>query len=271
MPDAHIRAQVLRRIGEAPLREAADAVQALASPADDPQFQALSGSYATVRRFLPALLNGVALEGYPSAKPLLDAWHFLQAQEAGGRSRPKWMGAPRTFVPKSWTRQVFPSKDEVNTAAYTLCVLDRLHQALRRREIFVTTSERYDGPRAEMLRGEAWDAARESVALDHSLDPALELARLQAQLRAAYAEVRENLPHNTALQVLQQDGQPYVRVSPLPAQEEPESLQQLRTQFTQQLPQVGLAALLLEVDAFTGFATPLPTWQTARLKRLIYR
>ena len=91
-------------------------------------------------------------------------------------------------------------------------------------------------------------------ALDRSLDPALELARLQAQLRAAYAEVRDNLPHNTALQVLQQDGQPYVRVSPLPAQEEPESLQQLRTQLTKQLPQVELAGLLLEVDAFTGFA-----------------
>ena len=38
VPEARIRAQVLSRIGEAPLREAADAVQALASPADDPQF-----------------------------------------------------------------------------------------------------------------------------------------------------------------------------------------------------------------------------------------
>ena len=256
VPEAHIRAQVLSRIGEASLREAADAVQALASPADDPRFQALSGSYATVRRFLPALLNGIALEGSPSAKPLLDAWHFLRAQEVGGRSRPKWGAAPRTFVPKSWMRQVFPSRDEVSPAAYTLCVLDRLHQALRRREVFVTTSERYGDPRAEMLRGEDWDAARESVAraLDRSLDPALELVRLQAQLRSAYAEVRETLPHNTALHVLQHDGLPYVRVSPLPAQEEPGSLQQLRTRLTQQLPQVELAALLLEVNAFTGFA-----------------
>ena len=99
---------------------------------------------------------------------------------------------------------LIPSQEEVNPAAYTLCVLDRLHQALRRRGVFVATSERYGDPRAELLRGEAWDAARETVAraLDRSLDPAVELARLQAALRAAYAEVRENLPHNTALQVL---------------------------------------------------------------------
>ena len=256
VPEARVRQQVLARIGEAPLRAAADAVQALASAADDPQLQALSGSYATVRRFLPALLTGVAFEGAPSAKPLLDAWHFLQAQEASGRGRPKWAAAPRALVPKSWARQVFPGQDEVNPAAYTLCMLDRLHQALRRREIFVATSERYGDPRAELLRGEAWEAARESVAraLDRSLDPAVELARLQAQLRTAYAEVSESLPHNTALQVVQQDGQPCVRVSPLPAQEEPASLTHLRERLAGQLPQVELAALLLEVDAFTGLA-----------------
>ncbi len=176
----------------------------LASSDDAPRLQALSSSYATMRRFLPALLAGVAFERSPSAKPLLDAWHFLQVQGAGGPGQPKWAAAPRSLVPKSWARQVFPGKGEVNPAAYTLCVLDRPHQALRRREVFVATSERHGDPRAELLRGEAWEAAWESVAraLDRSLDPAVELARLQGQLRVAYTEVSENLPHNTALRVL---------------------------------------------------------------------
>jgi hypothetical protein len=50
---------------------------------------------------------------------------------------------------------VFPIKGEVNSQAYTLCVVERLHQALRRREVFVPTSERYADPRAELLRGAA--------------------------------------------------------------------------------------------------------------------
>lgn len=133
VPEAHLRAQVLGRIGEIPLRAAADAVQALASSADAPRLQALSSSCAPVRRFLPALLAGVAFEGSPSAKLLLDAWHFLRGRGAGGRGQPKW-AAPCSLVPKSWTRQVFPGKGEVNPAAYTRCVLDWLHQALRRRE-----------------------------------------------------------------------------------------------------------------------------------------
>ncbi|MDQ2769319.1 MAG: Tn3 family transposase [Bacteroidota bacterium] len=257
LPAKELRQQVLDAIGEERLRAAAATVQELATPGDDPLLEALSGSYATVRRFLPALLAGVTFEGTPAAKPLLEAWSFLQRQEAGGRGRPKWAAAPRAVVPTSWTRRVFPAKGEVNVQAYTLCILERLHQALRRREVFVPASERYADPRAELLRGVAWETARDSVArtLDRSLDPAVELAHLQQQLRAAYTEVSENLAHNTALQLVQEEGTPTVVLTPLPAQAEPATLARLRAQVANALPQVELAALLLEVDAFTGFAS----------------
>jgi len=257
VPAEGLRQQVLGTIGEERLRAAAATVQELASPADDPLAEALNSSYASVRRFLPALLVGISFEGTPAAKPLLEAWAFLQQQEAGGRGRPKWAAAPRTVVPGSWARRVFPTKGEVNVQAYTLCVVERLHQALRRREVFAPTSERYADPRAELLRGAAWEAARDSVAraLGRSLDPTVELARLQEQLQAAYTEVSENLAHNTALQLVQNEGMPMVLLTPLPPQAEPVSLIRLRAQLTNRLPQVELAALLLEVEAFTGFAS----------------
>lgn len=244
------------RLGHKPLRAAAVTMQELGSSAEDPLAEALSGSYATVRRFLPALLAGVAFEGTPTAKPLLEAWAFLQQQEAGGRGRPKWSAAPRTVVPKGWARRVFPAEGEVNPQAYTLCMLERLQQALRRRDVFVPTSERHADPRAELLRGAAWEAARDLVAraLDRSLDPAVELARLGQQLRTAYAEVGENLAQNTALQVVEQDGQSVVTLSALPAQDETAFLEHVREQLAAALPQVEVAALLREVDAFTGFA-----------------
>ena len=254
VPAAGLRQQVLDAVGETQLRAAAEAVQSLASN-DDPALQALSGSYASVRRFLPALLTGVSFDGTPSAQPLLAAWRFLQGQEAGGRSRPAWATAPRTVVPKSWARRVFPTKGEANPQSYTLCVLDRLHQALRRREVFVPTSERYGDPRAELLRGAAWEAAREAVAraLDRSTDPAVELARLQQQLHLAYQQVSANLANNTALQVLVENGQPTIVLSPLAAQAESAGLARLRQHLTARLPPVELAALLLEVAALTDF------------------
>lgn len=113
VPDAVLRQQVLATLGETALREAADAVQALASPEDDPMLQVLAGSYATVRRFLPALLGGLVFEGSPSAKPLLDAWHFLRQQEQPGRGRAAPVAAPPAAIPRSWARRVFPGRGEV--------------------------------------------------------------------------------------------------------------------------------------------------------------
>jgi hypothetical protein len=78
VPPRGLRQQVFDAIGEERLRAAAATVQELASPADDPLAAALSSSYATVRRFLPALLAGITFEGTPAAKPLLEAWGFLQ-------------------------------------------------------------------------------------------------------------------------------------------------------------------------------------------------
>ncbi|GAA4389571.1 Tn3 family transposase [Hymenobacter koreensis] len=257
VPTDQVRHQVLTQFGKEPLRAAAATVETLASPEADPLAGALASSYATVRRFLPALLRGLVVEGTPAAQPLVEAWAFLQRQEVGGRGRPKWTAAPRTFVPPSWRRRVFPTPGQVDVQAYTVCVVERLHHALRRRDVFVPASERYGDPRAELLRGAAWEAARDSVAraLERSLDPAVELARLQQQLQAAYTEVGEHLDRNTALQLVQQDGQMTVLLSPVPAQPESEQLDDLRAHLTACLPQVDVAALLLEVDAFTGFAS----------------
>ncbi|MEJ7659373.1 MAG: hypothetical protein WKG07_06985 [Hymenobacter sp.] len=62
-------------------------------------------------------------------------------------------GAPARGGAQSWTRRVFPAKGEVNPPAYTLCVLDRLHQALRRREVFVPTQRALRRPAGRVAAG----------------------------------------------------------------------------------------------------------------------
>ncbi|WP_233218865.1 hypothetical protein [Deinococcus arcticus] len=82
------------------LEVAIDTVEALANEDDDPAVEVLVGAYATVRRFLPAMLAGIALEGTPGAQPLLDAWQFLGRLEAGGRGKPRWADAPGRSYPE---------------------------------------------------------------------------------------------------------------------------------------------------------------------------
>ncbi|BBN96914.1 transposase Tn3 [Deinococcus grandis] len=193
LPAERARELALQKLGEQALREAAGKVAALASPDEDTHALALSGYYTTVRRFQRVFLQTITFTGTPTATPLLDALEFLKARDEPGQGKPRWSDAPRSVVPKSWERQVFPFGGQLDQQAYTLCVMDRLHQALKRREVFVERSERYGDPRAELLQGDAWLEARDDVcrALERSLDPRPELELLSIELENAFREVEE--------------------------------------------------------------------------------
>ncbi|MDV6376184.1 Tn3 family transposase [Deinococcus arenicola] len=250
------RQQVLAQVGEAAMREAVRVVDELARPEGETLPEALSGSYTTIRRFQRLLLQTITFTGTPSAKPLLEALEFLKRMDQSVRGKPGWSDAPRSVVPKSWERQVFPARGEFNHQAYTLCVLERLHQALKRREVFVVRSARYGDPRAELLQGEAWLDARADVcrALERELDPAPELSRLKLELDHAYHEVGRHLDTNDALWLTQEAGQTRVHLAAPDALAEPPSPKVLRAEVSARLPVIDLAELLMEVHAFTGLA-----------------
>jgi hypothetical protein len=51
--------------------------------------------------------------------------------------------APLDVVPNAWRRLVRPPRTaEVDRRAYTLCTLESLQDSLRRRDVFVSRSER---------------------------------------------------------------------------------------------------------------------------------
>ncbi|GGO39333.1 hypothetical protein [Deinococcus humi] len=250
------RQQVIAQVGKAAMREAVRVVDELARPAGEALPKALSDSYTTIRRFQWLLLQTITFTGTPSAKPLLDALAFLTRMEQPGRGTPGWGDAPRSVVPKSWERQVFPPKGEFNHEAYTLCVLKSLMQPFQRREVFVVRSAQYGDPRAELLQGEAWLDARVDVCrvLERELDPASELSRLSLELDHAYHEVGRHLDTNDALWLTQEAGQTRVHLAAPDALAEPPSLKVRRAKTSARLPVVDLAELLMEVHAFTGLA-----------------
>lgn len=67
-------------------------------------------------------------------------------------------------------------------------ILERLREALRRRDVYATTSRRWADPRARLLQGQAWEAARTGIAtsLGHDLDPHRETRRRARQGRRCF-------------------------------------------------------------------------------------
>jgi hypothetical protein len=58
---------------------------------------------------------------------------------------------------------VFRGEGRVERNAYVLCVLTQFHARLKRRDIYAETSTRWRDPRAQLLVGEAWTAAKDAV------------------------------------------------------------------------------------------------------------
>ena len=71
--------------------------------------------------------------------------------------------APQEVLNRAWRKLVIRSDGKIDRRFYTFCVLEQLQQGLDRREIFVTPSERWGDPRAKLLQGQAWEAARSHV------------------------------------------------------------------------------------------------------------
>ena len=91
--------------------------------------------------------------------------------------------------------------------------------------------------------------------LDHEPTPVAELAALGDQLDKAYRQTGEHLPSNTAVRIEEQSGRPTVVLTALDRLAESPRLIALREQVAALLPRVDLPEILLEVAAWTGFAS----------------
>ncbi len=252
--DPAVREAVFAAVAPEHLAEAMQTVEALTRPPDDRYYAELVGRYSLVRQFLPTLLRTVAFGGTAVGQPLVEALAFLRRIE--GQRVPDLADAPLAIVPRAWQPLVRGGSAWIDRRAYTLCVLEQLRLALRRREVFVAPSARWGDPRAKLLQGPAWEAARPQVCrlLGRATAPATELAALGAQLDEAYRRTAAHLPENTAVRFAADGAREALVLTPLDRLAEPPSLVALRERAAALLPRVDLPEVLLEVQAWTGFA-----------------
>ena len=251
--DLNVRSTVFERITKEHLEQALSKVITLTRPPDDKYFDLMLSRWRHIRRFLRRLLHIIEFEGNEAGKPVVDAIRFLKTIEEQRKS--DMSAAPLALVNKSWARLVI-QEGKVDRKAYTFCVLERLRYHLRRRDIFVSLSERWGDPRAKLLQGEAWETARGRVCRILNLDPTpkVKLEALRQELDEAYRRTAENFPTNTAVRIEQDSERDTLVLSSLDKLEESPTLIALRERVSALLPEVDLPEVLLEVHARTGFA-----------------
>ena len=160
---ARMRPLIFARVSKQQLAEAVAMVEALARPPEDDYQRELLDHYRRVRRFWPCLLRTITFQATQAGRPLIQALHVLAGLEDQRES--DLSQAPLDVVSRAWRRFVIGPDQTIDRRAYTLCVLQRLQDNLRRRDVFVNRSERWGDPRAKLLHGAAWEAARSQVCL----------------------------------------------------------------------------------------------------------
>ena len=224
-PDHKVRTRIFELLSRSQLEQDVDTVGELSRTKDDSKYYAhLLGNYSTVRRFLPALLQSIQFEAATAGQPVLKALDFLRKIE--GASKPSMDKAPIEILNAAWKKLVIQADHKIDRRFYTFCALERLQDGLSRRDVYVTPSERWSDPRAKLLRGPAWEAARADVCRMLDLAPTAEpeLAELSRQLDDAYRRVAVHLPDNPAFRIERVKGKERPCLTGLDKLDEPDSL-----------------------------------------------
>ncbi|OKI22866.1 hypothetical protein A6A08_18075 [Nocardiopsis sp. TSRI0078] len=212
--------------------------------------------YRTVQGFIELLVEVIDFDAVEAGRPVL---HALTTAAAMARSRKHYkaedIAAHAELTTGSWKRPIFANPDledgRIDKAAFLMCVIEHLHRALKRRDVFARGADRWGDPRARLLSGPLWEATRERVltALELDAEPAGHLAALSSALEAGYTRDLDGLGANTAIQFT--DGR--LRVQPLQAAPEPPLMGEFRALVDAMVPRLDLPDLLMEVAARTGF------------------
>jgi len=173
------------------------------------------------------------------------------------------------LVTGSWRRLVFADPKlqapAVDRPAYVFCVLELLHDALRRRDVYAVGSDKWADPRVQLIEPRLWVRERDTVltALGLPADPAEHLADLADLLDGAFRQVGEGLAGNDAARI--SGGK--LSLARLEAAPHPEGFAAIHDAVAGMLPRIDYPELILEVNARTGFLDAMPHISGSQARR----
>lgn len=194
--DAELRETIFNSIPKSRLAESVSKVNELARPQNNNFHDEMVEQYGRVKRFLPAVLRDLHFQAAPAGEHTLSAIHYLT--ELNGSKKRILDNAPEHIITGPWKRLVYDAEGRIQRAGYSLYLLERLQDALRRRDIWLENSDRWGNPREKLLQGEEWQAQRVPVcrALGHPTDGHKGVQQLAVQKVSAVIAIDNDFKKN---------------------------------------------------------------------------
>jgi len=248
--DEQVRAAIYQIMSPDKLYVAVQESEQLIRPLDDNAFEFMKRRYSYIRTFAPAFLDACVFRSHLKQDPLLAAIDVLR-QLNKQRTRKVPEDAPISFIPASWESYVIDQQGQIDRHYYELCALSELRNALRSGDIWVEGSRRYANPQSYLIPIQQWPGYRNEVCqlLDIPMDGRERLQQRQSELEERLYLFDQALTNKDKVRIENDE----LVISPLEAEELPESSPRLRQLIGERMPHVELTDLLIEVDSWTHF------------------
>ena len=215
---------------------------------------------AYYRRAVPHLLRALTFRSNNAVhRPVIRALALLARYDGSSQRyyRPDEAVPVDGVVPVGWRELVIEvdgrGHDRVARIPYELCVLQRLRDKVRCKEIWVVGADRYRNPDDDLPAD--FDAERDAyyAALRLPSDADLFVAELQRQMWDGLELLDGGLPINPHVKILRKDNG-WIQLSPLEALPEPPQLDRLKAELGQRWPMTSLLDIFKEADLRVGFS-----------------
>jgi TnpA family transposase len=229
----------------------------------------LTGRYATVRPFIELLASVVPWGCTAAGSQVVAALRALPKLMARKKPGAEHVREFDELIAGSWRRLVFSNPrlepPLIDRPAYTFCVLEALHTALRRRDVYAVGAGKWGDPRGRLIEPRLWVQERATVltALGLPADPRQHLAELAEALDGAYRQVGAGMAANPAAEI--KAGK--LHLSRLEAAPLPAGFDAVHDAVQGMLPRIDYPELILEVNAHTGFLDVIPHISGSQARR----
>ena len=220
------------------------------------------------RLVLPKLLAVLEFRCNNAAwRPVLDALAWIARMQAENKRLVPAAEAPLHAIPESWQEFVVDERCRVNVISAEICVLTRLRECLRAKEIWVVGADRYRDPDEDLPKDFEVERDRYYASLNLTQDAGSFVADLGGRLEAALRELNAGLPQDPKVR-LRWHGQNRVVITPFEPAPEPAGLAAVKAEVDRRWPMTGLLDLLKEAALSTGF---LDAFETSASREVLPR
>ena len=249
IPDSKVRHTIYQRIAEEEFRSSIEECDGLIRPENDHSYDFFAKRYSYIREFAPKFLETLRFYSHKKNDPLIEALETIKKLNSEGKRKVP-DNTSLAFVPQSWLTYV--SNGEINRRYYEISALWALRRALRSGDIWVKNSRRYADPETYLIPRDKWPTVRSESCHLLGLPEKGEERLLQRKngLSSILSQLDNQLSQTQSDVRIEREK---LVLSPLKAQDMPESTIRLQALITQMIPKVELADLLIEVDSWTNF------------------